>query len=248
MRALAHLSGVAAAISVAAVSFASSGSAADFPTKVPTMYAATPFDWNGFYVGANVGYGWVHGTSDVFDLAGNLMGSREGRRSGVLGGGQFGFNWMFAPRWLAGLEADIDAANITGSSDGCITTAVTTNCSHIEGKSDWFSTLRGRFGYAVNDWLLYGTGGVIWVDTNAVSTITSSTAHPAAVGTVNSSSKVRAGWTAGGGVEWGFAPHWSARLEYLYFRVDTTTETSVARGEGRSNGDIVRLGVNYLFN
>ena len=37
------------------------------------------------------------------------------------------------------------------------------------------------------------------------------------------------GWTAGGGVEWMFAPHWSAKAEYLY--VDLSSNGTMAPSE-----------------
>ena len=76
-------------------------------------------------------------------------------------------------------------------------------------KNQWFDALTGRIGYAVApNWLLYGQGGVAWINHSANLT----------VNTVNFGdfSKTRSGWTAGGGVEWMFARGWSAFLEGNY--------------------------------
>jgi len=74
-------------------------------------------------------------------------------------------------------------------------------------------------------------------------------------------SNTLSGWTAGGGVEWGFAPHWTARVEYLHLEFDNvgtsysttaailgvpgTTTTHVSSNNGV---EVVRVGINYLFN
>ena len=64
----------------------------------------------------------------------------------------------------------------------------------------WFGTVRGRVGYLITPTLLiYGTGGFAYGQVDAWGLASTNT-----------------GWTAGGGVEWMFAPHWSAKVEYLY--------------------------------
>jgi opacity protein-like surface antigen len=73
-------------------------------------------------------------------------------------------------------------------------------------KNDWFDTLTGRIGYAfAPSWLLYGQGGAVWAKNSAEVHINGDD-----LGTL---SKTRTGWTAGGGIEWMFAPNWSAFLE-----------------------------------
>jgi len=68
--------------------------------------------------------------------------------------------------------------------------------------------VRGRIGYAANHWLLYATGGLAYAGERFVNT--------PSIGDEEKHLNVRLGWAAGGGVEYAFAPHWSARLEYLY--------------------------------
>ena len=62
----------------------------------------------------------------------------------------------------------------------------------------------------------------------------------------------RTGWTAGGGVEWLFAPHWSAKAEYLYVDLDSNGATGAYGWNFGSNYNpqfnVVRAGVNYHFN
>src|ERR1019366_10544314 len=76
---------------------------------------------------------------------------------------QFGFNYEFPPHWVAGLEADVDAADITGSNTNCSFLAgALRSCSHADSKTDALGTIRGRLGYAFDNVLLYGTGGFAW--------------------------------------------------------------------------------------
>ncbi len=234
---------------IAAVTCAS---AADLPVRAaPPPYVAPQaqiFTWSGFYVGANLGYGWAHSNTQGFNLntgAATTATSHDVR--GVVGGGQIGYKWMFAPQWLLGSEADIDGAGMTGSTDVCAT-----GCTHWDQRTDWLASVRGRLGYAWANWLLFGTGGGIWVNHHTDRTITAG--GGAALGTTASSSETTGGWTAGGGVEWGFLPHWSAKVEYLYYRIEPSADfvypanaASNRHTESTTNGNLVRVGVNYHF-
>jgi outer membrane immunogenic protein len=75
------------------------------------------------------------------------------------------------------------------------------------------------------------------------------------LGDVHTNSPTRTGWDAGGGIEYGFAKNWTARLEYLHLDLSDqsfsfTASNGVFRGvdEGRLSIDSVRVGVSYLFN
>src|SRR5438552_16548122 len=77
--------------------------------KAP-MYAPG-FNWTGFYVGINGGGAW--GTSrwdstNSFDVNGWLIG------------GTAGYNWQVGQA-VFGIEADIDATNINGTTTACCT-------------------------------------------------------------------------------------------------------------------------------
>jgi outer membrane immunogenic protein len=202
--------------------------------------------------GGQVGYGWANVDTDSFSVArGALTNSTSIDRNGWFGGGQIGYNWMFAPNWILGIEGDMAGADIHGDATNC----GTTGCAHSNGTLNWFGTVRGRLGYAFNNWMLFATGGGAWVHHHTDRTIVSSAVLPAAVGASASSSGTDGGWTAGGGVGWGFAPHWSAKLEYLYIQYDATNTftyggfpTADRRNESTTHLNLVRLGVNYLFN
>ena len=166
-------------------------------------------------------------------------------------------------------EADIDAADITASTSACFIGAgpiVTAGCGTRDTKLNYFGTLRGRLGYAFNNLLLYGTGGWAWGDATATNQVTC--LGPGCPGTSlltpTSPTPISidvspTGWAAGGGVEWGFLPNLTLRVEYLHLQFDGTKEDRSITGfvlpvtitthiVSDTNVDIVRVGVNYLFN
>jgi outer membrane immunogenic protein len=228
--------------------------AADLPTKAPALQPAPLlYNWSGFYVGGQIGYGWANIDSTSTDLFTGVVGATLSHdRNGIFGGGQVGYNFMVNPNFLIGIEGDIDAADITGTNSAC---SDATHCASSDGKNKWFATLRGRVGYAMNNWLIFATGGVAWVNGDTTRTITVAPAGAAVlVGQSASSSGTDTGWTAGGGVEYGFARNWSVNLEYRYMQVDTsrtfTYSLPAASRQIDSTDHIntVRLGVNYHFN
>ena len=118
---------------------AGSANAADMPVRGPVQPAmvAPVFSWTGFYIGANVGYGW--GDTDRVALFTNFSDM-----DGILGGVQGGFNYQFAGTpFVIGIEADYQWADISS------------NFVQVNR----FGTVRGRVGYAWDRFMLYGTGG-----------------------------------------------------------------------------------------
>ena len=118
----------------------------------------------------------------------------------------------------------------------------------------WFGTARARLGYAQDSWLIYATGGYAYanLETNALAT-----AGPLSASF--SQREIRSGWTAGAGIEVGFAPNWSAKLEYLYADFGNVRTTWLAptvpllpplpalNDDARLTMNVVRAGVNYRF-
>jgi outer membrane immunogenic protein len=245
-------------IGVAAVAslVATSAFAADLPVKAPIYTKAPPYiepmyNWAGPYVGAEGGYGWGHSDQTDPGLPAPppppvnqppvLTGLADGHFSvsGGLAGGTVGYNWQMA-RWVFGLEGDYSWSDISGSSQACGPITALHACGT---KLDSLGTFRGRIGYAAGQTgnvLLYATGGLAVGDVHAWDALT-----PA------SGSSFEAGWTVGAGVEFAFAPQWTAKFEYLYvdlgkkqlFYVVPTVPETVS-----FTANIVRVGVNYHFN
>jgi len=228
--------------------------------SVAPAYKAAPmapaFNWNGFYAGVNLGGGWA--SNSLHQTGGAPSGeSVTLKSSGVIGGGQLGFNWVAVPNWLLGIEADVSGAALKGSGTGFTVTGIAT--TGWTEKVDAFGTVRGRLGYVANNWLFYGTGGFAWSDDTLTRTQLMTFANSPLAGFVLSNAATRTGWAAGGGIEWGFARNWAARLEYLHLDLSdqtfsfTTTSgnggtASRSIDEGRLKVDTVRVGVSYLFN
>jgi outer membrane immunogenic protein len=258
-------------LALAALGLSTLGAAAaDLPVRVPAAVpAAAPVvvNWTGFYVGANVGYTW--GQADA-RYTGNpaFVGGPVAvglapagfalDTSGVIGGGQLGYNFQFG-QWVLGAEADFQAIGQRNNGVtffGAVGPAGLT--SSASASVDWLATVRGRAGFAFDNFLLYGTGGVAFGDVNASGAIVGSGLLG---GTAwgGSYSETRVGWTAGAGVEYAFSPNISFKLEYLYYDLGAV-DVSVAPANGFTaatgiaafqrhefDGHIVRAGVNFRF-
>ena len=239
---------------------AASAIGADLPAapayKVPPAYAPY-YNWNGFYAGVNVGGAWGDESLHQTTIP-NAPGLNAAIHfSGVAGGGQLGFNWVAAPTWLLGIEADVSGADLKGTGIGF--NGVGLESTSWTEKVGAFGTARGRLGYVANNWLFYGTGGFAWSNDNLTRTQLLTVPTSPVAGFVLSHDTIRTGWAAGGGIEWGVARNWVARLEYLHldfsdqtFSFTTTSGagTTITRTveEGRLKVDTVRVGASYLFN
>lgn len=270
MRNLRLAAGAAAVVS--ALVGITAAMAADLPartyTKAP-VYVEPAFNWSGFYVGGNIGYSWGRSENDgvisaVSTGAPLFFATSRNDVNGVIGGGQFGYNWQMS-NWVVGLEADFQGSGEKGSSlficaacspGGNITTDLTQ-------KLNWFGTVRGRAGILVTPTiLLYGTGGLAYgeIDTGGSLTGTNINFAPTSVlfPSVNST---QVGWTAGAGVEGRIGGNWTMKLEYLFMDLGTVSggpiASTIASGRVTALGasysshftdNVVRVGFNYLFN
>jgi outer membrane immunogenic protein len=225
--------------------------AADMAVKAPPLPPPPVFSWTGFYVGGNVGYSWGKASGDLNDPAINFfsgLGSlptsfaESLKPKGVIGGGQFGYNYQINPTWVVGLEADLQAseeyargsqnASTGGTSIGPGITGITASnvAATFEGRISWFATARARAGVLITPTtLLYGTGGLAFggvkVSGSGGANI-SLTACIVGIGCIPtgtaggafafSQSTTRTGWTLGGGVEGTITGNWTWKAEYLY--------------------------------
>jgi outer membrane immunogenic protein len=197
----------------------------------------------GFYLGFNVGGGI--GTADNdFGFASVSLPLK-----GAIGGGQLGYNWQTGPV-VFGLETDFQGSTMKGNiSTPCIAPACTTTLTASYSQElPWFGTARARVGYAQAGWLLYATGGYAYgeVDTNA-------SAMTGAVSAQLSRSQINSGWTVGAGAELLLAPHWSAKVEYLYVDLGQANNSYIFPGVATLNDsthvtfNALRAGVNFRF-
>lgn len=199
------------------------GEAAPIAAMPVKAMPSASYSWNGSYVGGTVGYMW--GDTTVSNpLLGGPPSFAHARDFSL--GIQTGYNWVFAPNWLLGFEADNALLKIDGSEGG--STLKITNAG----------TVRARLGYVNDRTLVYGTGGLAYAKEkfNGVS-----------AEVVNA---YQIGWVAGGGVEYMFAPRWSTKLEYLYADYGHTNLDLTNNGDAshsRLKAQSVTLGLNYKF-
>jgi outer membrane immunogenic protein len=213
---------------VGVVALGGAASAADLaPAPGPAPYYKAPvyapeYNWSGFYLGINGGGGWGR---SYWTTPGGFD------TSGGLVGGTIGYNYQINQAVL-GVEGDIDWADINGSVTNA---ACPAGCSTGD---NWLSTIRGRLGYAAGRFMPYITGGAAFGDIKA------SGPGLAGVDTTN------AGWTAGGGIEFAIAGHWTAKAEYLYVDLGRVS-CGLACGAVTQNvswrSNIGRVGINYRF-
>ena len=140
--------------------------------------------------------------------------------SGIAGGGQIGYNWQVG-QFVFGAEADIQAS------------AADDTFAPYKFSNPWFGTVRGRAGYAINNVLLYGTFGLAYGNLDAQ------------LGSLEEN-KTLVGWAGGLGMEVGFTPNWSAKVEYLYMDLGSRAYT-ITGGDNGLQSSYLRLGVNYHF-
>jgi high affinity Mn2+ porin len=179
--------------------------AADMPIKAPHIQAV--FDWTGLYIGAHAGYSRGSSSAVLSDPA---LAANSSIFSGTIGGVQAGYNYRLPSGLLFGVEADITFPNYLTSNS--VVSLLATPQSDVTEQWDYVATARGRVGYASGPWLAYATGGLAWAGERFL--------NSPANGTDEKVLNTRLGWAAGGGLEYAFAPHWSARLEYLYSRFE----------------------------
>ncbi len=219
--------------------FISPVAAADLPVRSASVQPPilTPaYNWTGFYVGLNAGYSSGEQTP-LSMFSGNFEGfdySSSGWLGGLTAGAQIQSGHV-----VLGLESDIAWTNITGSGSGPVSLLnVPIGTATISSKLSSISTVRTRFGYAAENWLFYGTGGV--AITNEKSTVVTSSFVCNGPGVLSCASRddYHLGLAAGGGVEYGMTPNLTTKLEYLW----------VGASAGNTlKTNIVRAGINYRF-
>ena len=230
---------LAAAIGLAA----SQAVAADLPRRAPPAALPPPpppLTWTGCYIGANIG-----GVDRRLEAEFNF-GSIDQNSWGFTGGGQIGCDYQFAGSpWVIGFRNMFNGT--TGDKD------ITINRfgdpifdgATVNLKNQWFDALTARLGYAARPtWLLYLQGGAVWSKVEA--TITNfgnggnfgfNVCNQGGVTCdFGSASKTKTGWTVGGGVEWRFAPQWSAFLEGNYYDFGDRDRTLFTNNLGLVHG------------
>jgi outer membrane immunogenic protein len=214
------------------VAFAAPALAADMAarpyTKAPAYTAPqVVYNWTGFYVGGHLGGAFAGDNS--------LLGN-DAR---FLGGVQGGFDYQFSSNFVAGVEAEYSWMNRNNTGTTFPGGTVVTG-----GTEDQLGSVTGRVGYTWGPGLLYAKGGYAFRDGNNLNVTTAGL--PA---TFTTSGSHKDGWTVGTGLEYMFAPNWSAKAEYQYYNFGNTTFTAgpIAGTRFRDDEHTVKAGINYRF-
>lgn len=186
-------------------------------TQAADLYGGGPYaaqvaipikNWAGPYVGANIGY--QLGRTSIFNIEPN----------GIVGGVQGGYLWQFG-QFVVGGEVDFE---LSGAEE---------TFAAYKFSNPWFGTARARLGYAMNNILFYGTGGVAF-GKGELEYFATTERH------------THGGLAVGAGLEVGLGANWSARAEYLYVSLSDTTYALTNMNTGIESS-IVRFGLNYRF-
>jgi high affinity Mn2+ porin len=229
---------------------ASSAMAADAPPVV---------DWAGLYLGASFGAGLPMGgpeywrsvtgyASPAYDLT-----PPSQRQPGVAVGAQAGYNWQDG-RLVWGFETDLGLLNGPRTPIGTYVAPAVYGASPLYSINAWpsgnfYASIRGRAGVAIDRALLYLTGGVASGGARGPATLS--------IG----GSDYEAGWShssrmkyaVGAGFEYAFASNWSARAEYLFLSQSLNTQIFDNGAGGpyasrvRAESNLLRFGLNYHF-
>ena len=229
-------------------------SAADMPVKAAPLPAAMGYNWTGFYDGGHVGYGWAK--SDILNLNGGASfpagTTSTNHYAGVIGGGQFGYNYQFNHNWVVGIEGDFSWSDMSGSTFAV--SPITAATLDTQNKISWIATAAGRVGYTFSNWLLYAKGGGAWAHFDGTAVGASAAG---AIGYRALGNETRSGWLVGGGLEYGWS-NWSAKVEYNYLDFGTETVSRFATFNvignpnpalraSDSQAHLVKVGLNYRF-
>ena len=213
----------AALLSVATAASAADLRARPYAKAAPPAAVVAAYNWSGFYIGAMGGYG-----------------SETDAGSGGFGGGTIGYNWQLpGSQFVFGVEVDAAGASIKDSVTEDLGGGV---LGTFETKINSFGSVTGRAGFAIDAALLYAKGGYAWANNKATLSV---------VGFPDtfSDNKTHTGFTIGGGLEYMFAPNWSAKGEYMYTSLGSESYNigGVPLDSGNIDLHTFKVGVNYHF-
>ncbi len=237
--------------------------------SVPAAAADKNWDWSGFYFGGHLG-GFT-GTTTFSNPEGPSIYGDDVTTPGFMAGLQGGYNWLFRPQWLAGIEGSASLLSSQGHNT-CFQSSTTFVGSDCKAMPRELVTLAGRLGYLPQPGsrtMIFGKAGVAWMHTD-VSANPNNTGFPGfslsgdpnVAGDPIVTSISLWGWTVGGGLEYALGPRWAASAEYDYVRFSggriETPQTISADNAGQvttmpgggiagisQDMHVFRLGLNY---
>ena len=151
--------GLFASTFISLLAMTAAASAADMAPPPPV------YDWTGAYVGLNAGAAWNNSSYDG-DASGPLLGSIieddvDFDDAVFTGGALIGYNWQY-DSVVVGVEADFNYLGFDQSESRSGTILGQSASLDTELSASWYGTMRGRLGYAADNFLIYGTGGLAY--------------------------------------------------------------------------------------
>ncbi len=188
-----------------------------------------PYNWSGLYVGGVFGGAW---SENLPNIAGTAWDPGTTR---FIGGVTAGYN-LHVGAFLMGVEGDF----AWGTFDR-VSTRVPTQFGPVlaTASEKWISTLAVRFGLVADRWLVFGKIGGGWANDSATLAF--------ANGTIWDGAHTSRGWMAGGGLEYGFKPNWTVKLEYDFVALGHWTSPTTPAAELAGSVQMIKFGMNYRF-
>ena len=221
--------------------------AADMRRSFPAEpVRAAGYDWTGFSLGIHAGGGFSRISGSTLDtVSGATSAPIYGSPTNWHGGIQFGYDYMLPSRLLLGIAADVSSG---GSRATTMADALGTAASQLTVFDS--ESVRGRLGYALDNFLLYGTAGWAWSSNQYIRTQLTGALNLATSGTEEAVNTYLGGWTAGAGFAFAFAQNWNAFVEYRHTSYDRSTVSlpfSQLSTTSSTTADVIDIGVNYRF-
>jgi len=242
-------------VAALALTVAGPAAAADMPLQPATPFASR-FNWTSCYLGGHLGGGFAHSditdpvqlVQDSFLGAGSTIGTTTASPSsnGVVIGGQIGCDYQFASSWVVGIEGAASGSTMSGSTTVGLPLG-SPDTAFVKTSIDFLPSMTARVGYAIDNILLYGRGGVALAG-DKIDVAGSFVGTPFGFEGLD----LRLGWTAGGGVEWAFSRHWSANIEYDYYQfghgsvlMSDSINGFAGTVDVRQSIQVVKVGLNF---
>jgi outer membrane immunogenic protein len=188
------------------------------------------YNWTGFYFGGHLGGAFA--SNDNFDNGLSTGNNANGR---FLGGLQVGADFQFAPTWVVGVEGQYSWLS------GDVGAAFPNGFGYTN-RQRGLGSITGRFGYTWGPGLIYVKGGYAHSDNNEAVTLAGASIPFVIDG------DHRNGYTVGAGLEYMFAPNWSAKVEYQYYNFGDARFVAPALGTFSTSDHTVKAALNYRFN
>jgi outer membrane immunogenic protein len=267
--------GLIALLGTIGTSVGTTAFAADLPVGPAWSAPVEPvrFTWTGFYVGGIAGAAIsrpqvnlivVNGPAPLFPVAGDtgrLQNVGSTKSSDVTGafGGRVGYNYQTG-QYVWGIEGDFTSIRshvnrfTTGNPFAGFAPGVANFNSNVS--TDWVSTIRGRWGLAVDRVMLYATGGAAFGKVSFANSFSGLDGVGASTETA-AASKTQVGWTIGGGIDYCINTNWVLSFDYEHVDLGNLKASGLAIGPGGTTAtmnystrlftDIVSAGVAYKF-